>query len=112
MPIRRSRKLIRAMDAAVGLSPDELRALDEWLHLLIEKAKTTDKKARGGTSRIVVEERKTPTGTYRLELVKCGKPRCGRCAARPAHGPYWYVYWKQDGRTRSKYIGKELKTGK
>ena len=27
---------------------------------------------------------------------------------RPAHGPYWYAYWKEDGRTRSQYIGKEL----
>jgi hypothetical protein len=23
------------------------------------------------------------------------------------HGPYWYAYWKENGRTRSRYIGKE-----
>jgi hypothetical protein len=22
------------------------------------------------------------------------------------HGPYWYLYWKKDGKTKSKYVGK------
>ena len=22
------------------------------------------------------------------------------------HGPYWYSYWKKDGKTKSKYVGK------
>jgi hypothetical protein len=59
-------------------------------------------------NREIVGERRTPTGTLRFELVKCGKERCKRCAGGPAHGPYWYAYWKRDGRTRSKYIGKQL----
>jgi len=43
--------------------------------------------------------------TYRLEMVSCGK--CKRCREEgPSHGPYWYAYWKEDGKTRSKYIGK------
>lgn len=37
----------------------------------------------------------------RVEWVQCGK-KCKRCP----HGPYLYVYWKQGGKTRSKYIGK------
>jgi hypothetical protein len=41
------------------------------------------------------------TSTGRLMLAVCG----GR---RPSHGPYWYAYWKEDGRTRSSYIGTEL----
>ena len=40
----------------------------------------------------------------RVEWVKCGK-NCKRCP----HGPYLYVYWKQGGKTRSKYIGKRGK---
>jgi hypothetical protein len=56
----------------------------------------------------LIEKRRTPTATLRLEFVKYGKPACKRCAGRPAHGPYWYAYWKQDGRTPSRYIGKEL----
>jgi hypothetical protein len=41
--------------------------------------------------------------TYRLEKVFCGKG-CKGCP----HGPYWYGYWKEGGKTRSKYIGKRL----
>jgi hypothetical protein len=43
--------------------------------------------------------------TYRLERVSCGKG-CKGCP----HGPYWYGYWKEGGKTRSKYIGKRLAT--
>lgn len=42
--------------------------------------------------------------TYQRELVLCGKPRCAK-----RHGPYWYAYWTSDDRTRSLYIGKELR---
>jgi len=42
--------------------------------------------------------------TYRQEWVYCGK-ECKKCP----HGPYWYCYWKEDGKTRTKYIGKVLK---
>ncbi|MDG2992022.1 hypothetical protein L3556_13940 [Candidatus Synechococcus calcipolaris G9] len=45
-----------------------------------------------------------PTMTYQLKGVYCGKSGCKRCP----HGPYWYGFWKQDGKTRSKYIGKTL----
>lgn len=42
--------------------------------------------------------------SYRLEPVNCGKPGCSRCP----HGPYWYAYWREGGRVRSKYIGRKL----
>jgi hypothetical protein len=45
-----------------------------------------------------------PNLTYRQEHVRCGKERCSRCP----HGPYWYAYWKEDGRTRKRYIGRHL----
>src|SRR6266700_7782569 len=45
--------------------------------------------------------------TYRLEPVRCGKDGCTRCP----HGPYWYAYWREDGRLRSRYIGKQLPEG-
>jgi hypothetical protein len=34
--------------------------------------------------------------------VRCGKESCTRCP----HGPYWYAYWREDGRRRSRYVGK------
>ena len=41
-----------------------------------------------------------PTVSYRSQHVRCGKG----CAACP-HGPYWYAFWKEGGRSRSQYIG-------
>ena len=41
-----------------------------------------------------------PAVTYRAQLIHCGKG-CGSCP----HGPYWYAYWKEGGRSRSQYIG-------
>lgn len=34
--------------------------------------------------------------------VKCGKSGCTRCP----HGPYWYAYWWEEGKRRSRYLGK------
>lgn len=43
--------------------------------------------------------------TYRQERVRCGREGCTRCP----HGPYWYAYWREGGRVRSRYIGKDLR---
>ncbi len=45
---------------------------------------------------------------YKQEAVFCGKERCKKCAKGEGHGPYWYCYWWEDGKTRKKYIGKTL----
>jgi hypothetical protein len=45
--------------------------------------------------------------TYRRESVRCGKRGCKTCP----HGPYWYAYYREDGKLRSRYIGKELPAG-
>ena len=42
--------------------------------------------------------------SFRQEMVRCGKKGCTRCP----HGPYWYAYWREGGRTRSRYVGKNL----
>lgn len=42
--------------------------------------------------------------SLRRQAVKCGKPSCTRCP----HGPYWYAYWTEKGRRRSRYIGRLL----
>jgi hypothetical protein len=51
----------------------------------------------------------TPEGaangvTYRLEAVRCGKPGCRSCP----HGPYWYAYYREGSRLRSRYVGRHL----
>ena len=77
------------------------------------KKKKKKKKTKAGNKRRVVDVRygaDAPDGMcFQLELVLCGNPRCLKCPAKgPCHGPYWYAYWKQGGRTRTAYIGREL----
>jgi len=46
-------------------------------------------------------------GSYVLQKVRCGKKTC-HCA-KPGgelHGPYWYLFTKTGGKTKSKYVGK------
>jgi hypothetical protein len=57
-----------------------------------------------GAKREILEERHSDSMTFRLERVSCGK-HCKGCP----HGPYWYGYWREGGKTHSKYIGKNLR---
>src|SRR5438128_1336739 len=41
--------------------------------------------------------------TYRQQFTRCGKQRCRKCKEGTGHGPYWYAYWSENGRTVSKY---------
>jgi hypothetical protein len=79
----------RSMIADVrSLSDPELRRLVILAQDLLE---------RRGAGRV-------PDGakiTYRREAVRCGKANCTRCP----HGPYWYAYWRENGRLRSRYLG-------
>ena len=62
---------------------------------------------RGDKSEVDESRKTSGKVSYRQEEVTCGKPGCTRCP----HGPYWYAYWREGGRTRSRYIGKTLKAG-
>ena len=50
--------------------------------------------------------------TLEHKYIRCARAGCRVCSAnntgQRGHGPYWYAFWKEDGRTRSKYLGKEL----
>lgn len=50
----------------------------------------------------VVDEGDGPNVSLREQMVRCGKSGCTRCP----HGPYWYAYWTEDGKRRSRYIGR------
>jgi len=41
------------------------------------------------------------TWSYQVEYISCGK-KCKSCP----HGPYWYRYQKQSGKTIKEYVGK------
>jgi len=45
--------------------------------------------------------------TYRQQFTRCGKQSCHKCRQGTGHGPYWYAYWSVNGRTVSKYLGKD-----
>src|SRR5947209_12576973 len=48
------------------------------------------------------------TIAYRQQFTRCGKQRCRKCKEGEGHGPYWYAYWSENGRTKTKYIGVRL----
>jgi hypothetical protein len=41
--------------------------------------------------------------TLQQKKIRCGKPHCTKL-----HGPYWYAFYKDNGRTVSRYIGRAL----
>ena len=85
-----SRQLIREIRA---MDPYDLRRLLMLIRgLLLDDAPVPGEDAKAGRV------------SFRQEMVRCGKKGCTRCP----HGPYWYAYWREDGRTRSRYVGKEL----
>lgn len=92
------------------LTPEQLGRLDTWLHELIDRT-SPDREKKAKDRREESGKPQTVTKTYRLEHVRCGSNKC-RCASGELHGPYWYAYWSEGGRTRSQYIGKKLPTQK
>lgn len=85
----------------------KIRSLDEYdlrrlvifaRGLLVQGGHDTDEaEAHGRAGKV----------TYRLEGVRCGKAGCAKCP----HGPYWYAYWREEGKVRSRYIGRKLPAG-
>jgi hypothetical protein len=45
-------------------------------------------------------------GSLVEQYVTCGKPTC-RCAKGAKHGPLYYLYWKEQGRSRSLYVPRD-----
>ena len=86
----------------------DVRSLDEYdlrrlaifvKGLLIQRGQLQHDGSRAGAEQGKV--------SYRLEHITCGKPGCKTCP----HGPYWYAYWRAEGRLRSRYIGRKLPPG-
>jgi hypothetical protein len=77
-----------------SLDQHELRRLLIFIKGLLVAREGPDPPIGDGSHRVA----------YRLEMVKCGKPQCRSCP----HGPYWYAYYREGTRLRSRYIGPEL----
>lgn len=92
------------MRMAHNLTLDELLDLRFDLEERIEQLRNaTDAPAPPGRA-----QAQESTKTVREEWKRCNKPGC-KCAEGDLHGPYLYEYWKEQGRTRSRYIGKGKK---
>lgn len=79
---------------------DELLELRFDLEARIEEVRDNQEASSTQTAE------KEPTMTMREEWKKCGKPTCKCQTGEELHGPYVYEYWKEAGRTKSRYIGK------
>ena len=59
--------------------------------------------------------REIPDGvmvTYSRQYRRCGKAGCTQCrGGAPGHGPYWYAYWREGGKRRSRYLGRTAPAG-
>lgn len=82
----------------------ELEALRDRIEREITRRELEDREPAPG--RQVVDERPARAGTLRQEMVRCGKDRCKKCARGEGHGPYWYLYFRKNGRLASRYVGK------
>jgi hypothetical protein len=48
-----------------------------------------------------------PHLTYARIYKKCGNPSCSVCRDGKGHGPYWYAYWRENGKRHTVYVGPE-----
>jgi hypothetical protein len=89
-------------DALEGLQLSVLYEVRDLVESQISHQEALSSEALPG-KREILEVKHEGSVTYGREKVTCGK-NCKGCP----HGPYWYAYWREGGKTRSKYIGKYL----
>jgi hypothetical protein len=98
MNLREAKKLLGALSAR------QLVKLSAWISDLLEGTEQANV-APGAKGRQHRSHK-----TFRQEMIRCGKKGC-KCVEGKLHGPYWYTYWSEGGKTKSQYIGKRLPKG-
>jgi hypothetical protein len=96
-----SRKALR------GLSLNQLVELNGVVRQLIQNAREEEKR-EASNKRDVIKEKVRDNKTYRQIFTRCGKKNCKCTNDITGHGPYWYAFWSEQGKTKCKYIGKRL----
>lgn len=103
MPRRSS---IASLQASINrLSQAEQQQLYDWL------GKRLQENAMMGLnlSDTGIETRNYEGKTYVAQKRRCGKLSCSCMdgeVSEVGHGPYWYAYWHDKGKTRNQYVGK------
>jgi predicted ATPase/DNA-binding SARP family transcriptional activator/uncharacterized protein HemY len=47
--------------------------------------------------------------SYSQEYRRCGKAGCAQCSiGGHGHGPYWYASWKENGKRKRRYLGRNV----
>jgi hypothetical protein len=83
------------------LTTDQLRRLKAHLEDVIRSRQERQ------SDREVIGEKTVGSTCFRLVGTRCGKKEC-KCLQGELHGPYWYAYFREDGKLRCKYVGKKL----
>lgn len=104
---------LRSLQAALQrLSLKQKRTIATWLAAAIAAEEAATAEPPEKTNAVVT--RHHDGKTYQLEKRRCGKAGC-KCmngdVAEVGHGPYWYAYWKEQGKVRSRYVGKRVPWG-
>ena len=72
-----------------------------------EAVKKSGSQGRAGAAHVNTKQAKalpkTAAAAVCAQWVRCGKPGC-RCARGERHGPYHYVFRRQGGRLRKRYV--------
>jgi uncharacterized protein (DUF2147 family) len=99
------------------MNPDLAKILDmlptftaKELRIILDLARDLDARYKKWEDPYNHQTEHTTNGTYVQERVKCGKSGCKGCSQLGGHGPYWYWYYSEGGKTRKKYIGKHKPT--
>ena len=73
---------------------EKLEEIEKEIELLRKKLEKLEKEIPGISYGTVVEK-----------YIRCGKSECKNCP----HGPYYYLSFKQDGKTKTKYLRTDKK---
>lgn len=93
--------ITKVMEMIRDFSMEELQELRFDLEERISELKSE------GREQSLMGKEKETTISRREEWRRCGKINCRCETAGELHGPYIYEYWKEKGKTKSRYVGKE-----
>lgn len=115
LPKKVSMNLPEIQTAVKQLNLSDQRRLLDWLQQAIAAAEQVTEPAESDVAwqppgaETAQAMRHIGRSCFLLQGVKCGKPGC-KCSHGKLHGPYWYEFWREDGKVRKRYHGKRIQS--